>query len=290
MVAIFVSFLITGYVTEPIKRLIRATKQIAQGNYEARVPIESDDELCDLTESLNSMAQALEDHRYLQEQLITNVSHELATPLTNIGGYLEALTDGVIHGKEKEQETLRLMKEETDRLTAMLQEVRTLAVIQEPHFKVKRAPENVKELTEKVLKHMEPQFQRRKVPLHIKSTLNTETFELDKDRYIQILLNILNNALQYTPEGKSVTVELSEEKKTLLVRVKDEGEGIPKKDLPYIFERFYRTDKSRTRKTGGLGVGLAIVKELVEAHHGSISVESEAGKGSTFTCRFPTVS
>jgi two-component system, OmpR family, sensor histidine kinase BaeS len=286
LLAIFVSYLVTSYVTDPVHRLIRATKEIAQGNYEARVPIDSEDEIGDLTESLNAMAKSLEDHRYLQRQLITNVSHELATPLTNIGGYLEALTDGVIP-EEKQKETLLLIKDEAERLKGMLDEVRTLTLLQEPHFKVNLALQDVEELTQKVVKQMSPQFEERKIPLQVHSHLKREKFMLDKDRYTQILLNLLNNALQYSSEGKPVKVELSEDPKTLLVKVKDEGVGIAEKDRAYVFERFYRTDQSRTRKTGGIGVGLAIVKELIEAHRGKILVESELGKGSTFTCQFP---
>lgn len=289
---IVLSFFIVGYITRPIHRLIAATKAIAKGNYEERVPIESDDELGDLTESLNSMAMALENNRYLQRQLITNMAHELATPLTNIGGYLEALTDKVIDGPQDREEALILMKEETDRLKTMLDEVRSLAMVEEPHFKIHPKPLNVKELTARVVKHIRPQFDQKKVKLSFHSTLKSEMANLDKDRYTQILLNILNNALKYTPPEKGVFVELRTESDpdagsppALIVEIRDEGEGIPAKDLPYIFERFYRSDASRTRSTGGLGVGLAIVKELVEAHGGTISVQSEKGKGTSFICR-----
>lgn len=285
ILAIVLSYLLTGYLTRPIHRVIRATKAISQGRYEARVMKESEDELGDLTESLNSMAEALQNHNYLQRQLITNVSHELATPLTNIGGYLEALTDNVI-SESKRKETYALLKEETDRLTAMLDEVRTLSMLQEPHFKIELVSVNAKALTEKILKQMQPQFDQKKVALHFKSTLKNDTFKLDKDRVTQVLLNLLNNALKYTPEGKSVTVSLSSENKKLCIEVADEGQGIPAKDLPFIFERFYRADPSRNRKTGGIGIGLAIVKELVTAHGGTIHVTSDEGKGTHFILTF----
>ncbi len=285
-IAIFISFIISGYIVKPIKKLIEATKAIALGKYEERVKIESDDELGDLTMSLNSMATSLEDHRYLQQQLITNVSHELATPLTNIGGYLEALNDGVIEEKNR-KETYILMKEETDRLKTMLDEVRTLSILEQTSFKIHPAPVNIKILSQKIIKQILPQFKEKGVPIKVESSLKSEEFTLDKDRYTQILLNILNNALQYSGKGKQVTVELSESAAQVKITIEDHGIGIPAKELPYIFERFYRTDKSRNRKTGGLGVGLAIVKELVEAHGGKISARSEEGKGSTFTILFP---
>lgn len=284
-IAIVISFLITGYITRPVNRVISATKAISLGKYEQRVPIESTDELADLSQSLNSMAEALQRHRYLQQQLITNVSHELATPLTNISGYLEALTDGVIEEKNR-NETFALMKEEVDRLSTMLTEVRTLSLLEQPKFKVETEPMDVLDATEKIIKQMEPQFEAKKVPISLTSELSQESFKLDKDRYTQILLNLLSNALKYSSEQKPVAVKLSN-KKGLTVEVADQGEGIPAKDLPYIFERFYRADQSRTRKTGGIGVGLAIVKELVEAHGGRITAQSSEGIGSTFTVSFP---
>ncbi len=287
-IAMLISFAITGVVTRPVNRMIRATKAISLGNYEQRLPIESTDEIADLSESLNSMAEALQRHHYLQQQLITNVSHELATPLTNIGGYLEALSDGVIEDK-KRSETFALMKEEVDRLSTMLTEVRTLSLLEQPQFNIKIAPLDVRDATEKILKQMKPQFEAKKVPLTLHDELSSKTFQLDKDRYTQILLNLLSNALKYSAPHKPVSVKLSEksDKKSLIVEVTDEGQGIPAKDLPYIFERFYRADQSRTRKTGGIGVGLAIVKQLVEAHGGHITAQSTEGKGSVFTVVIP---
>ncbi len=284
--AIAISFFITSYITKRVKSMIAATKAIAQGNYEERLPVESGDELGDLTRSLNSMAHSLEKNRYLQQQLITNVSHELATPLTSIGGYLEALTDEVIKEKGR-KETYALMREEVDRLKNMLEEVRTLSLIEQPRFQVDRADSHVNELTQKILKSIKPQFDEKEVHLELKTDLKKDLFYLDKDRYTQILLNLLNNALKYSPKNKAVVVTLTENKGDLQVEVKDKGPGISPKDLPFIFERFYRADKSRNRKTGGLGVGLAIVKELVQAHGGKIEVESTPGEGCCFRLSFP---
>lgn len=284
--AIFISFMITGYITKPVKKLIDATKAIALGKYTERVPIESNDELGELTKSLNSMAKSLENHRYLQQQLITNVSHELATPLTNIGGYLEALMDQMIKEKGRE-EAYVLMKEEVDRLKNMLDEVRALSMFEQPQFKINPTLVHVKDLTLKIIKQIQAQFDRKNIPLSFKSNLKSEKFVLDKDRYTQILLNILNNALKYSSKNKPVLVEISDSDKELVVKIEDHGDGIPEKELPFIFERFYRTDKSRDRKTGGIGVGLSIVRELVEAHGGEITVASKEGEGSTFTVHFP---
>jgi two-component system sensor histidine kinase BaeS len=288
--AIVVSAIAIRYFTGPVQRLIRATKQIAQGNYQERVPVETDDEIGELTASLNTMAVSLENHRHLQKQLITNVAHELATPLTNISGYLEALTDNVIKEEAKRKETLVLMQEEAQRLQIMLEEVRTLAAVEEAHYRVQPVVLDVHELTAKVLKQMQPQFQRKKVSLTLDADEAPHSFKVDKNRYTQILQNLLSNALKYSSAHKKVTVTLQYSEKGLTLEVADQGAGIPTKDLPFVFERFYRVDKSRQRSTGGLGIGLAIVKELVEAHGGKISVESEEGEGSSFKVFLPKLS
>lgn len=284
--ALFISLVFTKYITEPIRDVIKATKGIAKGNYAQRVPKKTDDELGDLSESLNTMAQSLDDNRYLQRQLITNVSHELATPLTNVGGYLEALMDGVIPEKDL-KETLALMKGETDRLKTMIEELRTLSMIQEPQFHVNKSELDLKKLTEKVLKQTEASFKAAGVPLSATYDLTKETYSMDADRIHQILLNLINNALKHSKRGQSVEVNLAEEDKAVILEVKDHGTGIPKKELPFIFERFYRADPARSRVSGGIGIGLTIVKELVEAHGGSVSVRSIEGEGATFRCSFP---
>lgn len=284
--AIFISLIFTKYITEPIRDVIKATNGIAKGNYEQRVPKKTNDELGDLSESLNTMAKSLENNRFLQRQLITNVSHELATPLTNVGGYLEALIDGVIPENEY-KDTFSLMKEETDRLKTMVEEVRTLSMIQEPQFHVKKSEVNLKQLTERILKKAGASFKAAQIPLFATYSLSKQMYALDADRYNQILINLLNNALKHSKSEQAVEVELNEEGDLLILKVKDHGTGIPAKELPFIFERFYRADPSRSRHSGGIGIGLTIVKELVEAHGGTVNVESTDGEGSTFICKFP---
>ncbi len=284
--AIFISLVFTKYITEPIRDVIKATKAIAKGNYGQRVPKKTEDELGDLTESLNIMAEALNDNRYLQRQLITNVSHELATPLTNVGGYLEALLDKVIPEEER-RETLVLMKEETDRLKIMVEEVRTLSMIQEPQFHVSKSQVDLQNLTEKILKQADASFKAAKVTLEAVYLLKGGTHPVDPDRYHQILLNLLNNALKHSKPKQAVKVTLEEKDSQVFLSVQDHGTGIPKAELPFIFERFYRADPSRSRQSGGIGIGLTIVKELMEAHGGEVTVESLPGKGASFVCRFP---
>ena len=284
--AVLLSFVIANYITNPIKNLIKVTEQIAKGKYRKRLLVETNDEIGDLTEALNTMAQCLEDNQILQQQLISNVSHELATPLTNIAGYLEALNDGIIK-KQKQKEVYALMKEEAERLKFMLDEVRSLALIQQSEFRLKRTCIDVLTTSKNVIKKMHPQLKEKSIKIKIESSKKLRKADLDKDRYTQILMNLLSNAIKYSKENGSIIVFLNENEKNFKLKVIDDGIGINKRDLPFVFERFYRTDKSRSRDTGGTGIGLTIVKELVEAHGGTIKVKSEKSKGTEFICYFP---
>ncbi|MFT7183760.1 MAG: two-component system sensor histidine kinase BaeS [Oceanicoccus sp.] len=286
VLAILLSLLVSVVFTNPITELIEATKAIAKGNYKRRVKVQSQDELGELTKALNTMAASLEENHELQQELITNVAHELATPITNIRGYLEAINDGLIKGKKK-SDTLKLMSEETDRLTLMLNEVRELAQIQHPNFEIKTRRVNLGKLVQKVITQMEPQVKNKNITIKYKNASKETLVNIDRDRIVQVLQNLLTNAIKYSPKNSLIKIDLKTKDKSLILKVTDEGPGIAQSDLPHLFERFYRADQSRSRKTGGLGIGLSIVKEVMEAHGGSVSVKSKIKQGTSFSCFFP---
>jgi len=281
VIAILVSLLVSFLFTRPITEVIEATKAIARGEYNRRIRNHSNDELGELTQSVNAMADCLQENQRLQQDLITNVAHELATPLTSIRGYLEAMNDGLIKGKKRD-DTLELMSEEAHRLSDMLTEVRELAQIQHPNFAIHKRKVNLDALIQKVMLQMEPQLKAKTLTLDYVNKSKEHHLQLDRDRIIQVLQNLLTNAIKYSPKKSVITIKF-EDKKLI---INDKGTGIPKADLPHLFDRFYRADRSRSRKTGGLGIGLAIVKEVMEAHDGHISVKSKVGKGTSFTCHF----
>jgi len=287
VIAIILSFFFSQMIVDPIRKIIEATKKIAAGDYAKRVKIASNDEIGELGTALNQMAENLGKIETLRKELVANVSHELATPLTSISGYLEALRDKVIKGKEPTLKTLVLLKEEADRLTAMVEDLRKLSFVEAHTFRLSLTPVSLKAVMDKIVLKLKPQFEAKKIKL--KSTAASGLLKVlaDEDRLIQILLNLLDNALSFTSKGGKVKISARPKNDFVELTVSDTGIGIAKKDLPHVFERFYRTDKSRSRKTGGTGVGLAIVKELVKAHGGEIQVESKEGKGTKFSFTLP---
>jgi len=286
VLAILLSLLVSLIFTKPIKELIEGTKSIAKGDYKKRVNIHSEDELGELSHALNTMAACLEENQRLQQDLVTTMIHELATPLTNLTGYLEAMNDGLIKGK-KRKETLELMSDEAARLTQMVKEVRELSHVQHPNFTIHPRKINLHNLVDKVITQMEPQLKEKDLRIVFKSMAEHEVLKLDRDRIIQLLLNLINNAISFSPKEGSIILTLKKKEKFIELQIEDQGPGIPKEDLPHLFERFYRADQSRCRKTGGLGIGLSIVKEIMDAHDGTVIVKSTPGKGSNFICQFP---
>lgn len=275
--AILVGFFLSRYLVSPMQKLIEATEKIAQGKYDVHVRVDSDDEVAQLANALNQMALKLEEIEILRRELVANISHELATPLTNIRGYLEALNDGLIKGK-KRNETMDILREETERLTEMVEDVRDLAVYDDKRMKLRLNEVNVKDLIENVLKKFDGHLKDRRLEVELE---NLE-LKLDQKKFEQMLINLLNNAVKYADEGGMIQVILKEG----VLIVADDGIGIPKRDLPYIFERFFRSDRSRSRDSGGNGIGLAIVKQIVDAHAWEIEVESKVDKGTSFRISF----
>lgn len=285
LLAILLSLWISDYIVSPLKRLIAATEKIAKGDYKQRVEIRSADELGHLSESLNVMAACLEENARLRQELISDVSHELATPLTNISGYLDAMQDGLIKGKQPVEKTLSILKDETARLSTLVDDVRALSGMERPDFVLKRESFDLKEAVEDVLLKLKPQFVSKKIQ-YVSKVKKVQKVSLDKRRFVQVLMNLLTNAIHHTPKKGSVEVEAEVKKRQLILKVTDTGLGIPKKDLARVFERLYRGDKSRSRHTGGSGIGLSIVRQIVEAHGGDVSVDSKEGEGACFVCEF----
>lgn len=222
----------------------------------------------------------------MRADFVANVSHELKTPLTSIKGFSETLLDGAMHNEEHLKRFLEIIRQESDRLHRLIQDLLHLSNIEQKKFQLQWDNVQVKELLENTLLLMDGRAKEKDIQLtlRIDEKLQADTtIKADRDRLQQILLNLTGNAIQYTPEQKQVIIQLQRwHDMGIVVAVEDTGIGIKKEELPRIFERFYRIDKARSRSSGGTGLGLAIVKHLVEAHHGKIEVTSEEGKGSTF--------
>ncbi len=285
LLVLVISYFVSNYLLAPVKDLIDITKNIAKGKYDQRVDNISDDELGDLANSLNKMAEKLEEIQLLRRELVANVSHELSTPLTSVRGYLEALHDGVID-KKKRKDTLLLLREEAERLVSMVEDVKRLAVVDQSTLKLNLEEVDLGLVVYSVTQKMAVQAEECGVNLEMEIEGSLPLIMADVSKLEQILINLLNNAIKFSDKGGEVDVELRKIDAGVVLEVKDKGVGISRRDLPYIFERFYRADKSRSRETGGTGIGLAIVKELVDAHGWEIDVKSEVGKGTCFKLLF----
>ncbi|MCW5860752.1 MAG: HAMP domain-containing protein [Caldilineales bacterium] len=286
--AIAVSAFTSRRITQPLRAMTQASQRIAGGDYHQRVPVVSDDELGDLAESFNRMAAALEQTEQRRLDLIGNVAHELRTPLSNIRSTLEALTDGVL---APEPATFLNVQHETARLQRLVQDLEELSRAEAGQIPLKQQAVAIGELIEAAVARLHPQFGDKGVSLRSAIGADLPAVWADPGRITQVLLNLLGNALQYTPPGGDVVVQANQQYAQVLVVVKDSGIGIAESDLPHIFERFYRAEKSRSRVGGGSGIGLTISKHLVEAHGGRIWAQSLGpGQGSSFFFTLPLAS
>jgi histidine kinase len=282
--AVSVSLFVSHRIVEPIEQLMEASSRIAGGSYEERVPITDDFEITQLAASFNRMAEALEQTEQRRQTLIADVAHELRTPLTSIKGYMEALIDGVMPA---DQEIFTLIYQEADRMYRLVRDLQELSRLEAGQMSLDARPVSVAELARGVLGRARPQFEAKGVYLSGQIAPDTSWVWGDSDRLHQVLLNLLSNALQYTPVGGRVIVRTYDERDRVCIAVQDTGIGIAPEHLGHIFTRFYRVDKSRSRRGGGTGIGLTITKHLVEAHGGSIAVASTPELGSTFTIALP---
>ena len=247
--------------------------------------MQSQDEIGQLALTFNQMADSLAKHEELRRSLIADVAHELRTPLTVIQGNLEAMMDGLLPANPQEIATLR---DEAALLSRLVADLRLLSLAEAGQLKLERVKTDPVELVTRAVESFRLQAQTSDVQLNLEFAPDLPQIEVDLGRMTQVIRNLLSNALRHTPEGGKVAITCqTNPEHEFLVAVSDTGEGIFPEDLPYIFDRFYRADKSRSRVSGGSGIGLAIVKQLVEAHGGKVWVTSELGQGTTFGFTLP---
>ncbi|WP_312096248.1 two-component system histidine kinase PnpS [Niallia sp.] len=219
----------------------------------------------------------------IRKDFVANVSHELKTPITSIKGFSETLLDGAMEDKETLEEFLRIILKESHRLQTLIQDLLDLSKLEQHHFSLNKDEFNLVEVLNKATKMLEGRAEAKNIKLKFLQSNEIIQIEGDRSRLTQVFLNLITNAVIYTPNDGEINVYVVEKKKKIEVRIQDTGIGIDQAEIPRIFERFYRVDKARSRNSGGTGLGLAIVKHLVELHRGTIQVESEMGVGTTFT-------
>ncbi len=271
-------------ILKPVETLTAAARQMEKGDLSQRVEVESDDEIGELARAFNAMADGLTRLEDLRRNMVTDVAHDLRTPLSNIRGYLEALQDGVV---EPKREIIDSLHEEAMLLSRLVDDLQELALAEAGQLKLERQPVAPADLVNKATDAARAQAAAKGITLAADLLEELPLVDVDSQRIGQVLGNLLSNSLTHTPSGGEVVIAAQARESEVEISVSDTGEGISAEHLPYIFERFYRADKSRSRATGGTGLGLAIARQLVEAHGGRIGVESEVGQGTRFTFTLP---
>jgi histidine kinase len=263
-----------------------ASQRIAKGNYDERVRVDGVDELAELSDSFNQMAVQLEQVESMRRKLLGDVSHELRTPLTAIKGYMEGLIDGVIPA---EPETFLQIHAEADRLSRLVDDLQELSRVESKAYVLDFQPLDISLLVDTAIRRLVIHAREKQIELRSDLPIDLPFVLADTDRITQVLINLIGNAIAYTPVNGSVTISGSWRGDKVKIAVTDTGIGITPEHLPHVFDRFYRVDKSRSRQAGGgSGIGLTIARHLVEAHGGSIWVESAGeGQGSTFIFTMP---
>jgi signal transduction histidine kinase len=260
-------------ISAPLERLGLAARAIAGGDLRVRVRPDGPDELRSLARSFDQMAERLEEQERMREEFVVNAAHELRTPLTNLRGYLEALRDGVI---EPGRETFESLHEEVERLVRLSRSLDALAEGDLRAGPVQPRKIDLAAAIDSAVDLVQPTLERRRIAWAVR-TPRPLPARADPDHVAQVLANLLQNATRYTPEGGSVTVAAAARTRDALVTVSNTGDGIPAADLPHVFERFFRVERSRDRARGGAGIGLAIVKQLVELNGGEVGAGSANG-------------
>lgn len=272
-------------ITIPLIRMKEATEKLSKGDFSVRLQIKGEDELAELGKAIQTLARDLEYLKKERNEFLASISHELRTPLTYVKGYADIARRPNVEEEERNR-YLSIIYEEAEHIQKLVKDLFELAKMDQHSFQIHKEPTNLCSFLKKLHDKMHPAFQAKKMSLVYYCDGNI-TVHIDQKRFEQVMMNLLDNALKYSDQGSTVSIDVRAEKNNIVIIVSDEGRGIPEEDLPHIFERFYRVDKSRSRNSGGTGLGLAIAKEIVEAHGGSIYAASEYGKGTNMIITLP---
>ncbi|MBE2269348.1 MAG: HAMP domain-containing protein [Anaerolinea sp.] len=273
-------------MTRPLRWLSVAAQGIAAGDLSQRVPINSRDEIGQVAVTFNHMAETLQRYENERRNLIGDIAHDLRTPLSIIQSNLEAMLDGVLPTSPDE---LASLHHETLHLNRLITDLRTLSLAESGQLHLQKQTVDPGSLVQQVSDRMRLGAEEKHITLETDVASDLPQVQADPERLMQVMTNLVDNALRYNPNGTRVTVAARHTKECIELSVSDNGQGIPPEDIPHLFERFWRGEKSRNRATGGSGLGLTIVKQLVEAHEGQVRVESQLGNGTRFTVYLPVV-
>ncbi len=273
--AFVLSYFLTRRVLKPLSQMTSITSKVAAGDYSARVDVVTRDEVGELGTAFNRMADNLEQIESLRKKMVADVAHDLRTPLTNLRGYLEALNDKVL---PPSQQTFLILQEEILHLVHLVENLQQLAKADAAKAYLNKKPFDLSEAVGQMLELFRPNFQAKEIAIETYFPADIVRIAADRDKLLQVLRNLFENALKFTPAGGKVSIAAESLREGVKVLVANTGPEIPRDDLPYIFERFYKVDSSRSAERAGAGIGLSIVRELIEAHGGRVGAESSNGE------------
>lgn len=274
----------TSYIVKPIKRLMEATKKIAAGNYHMKLNVNRKDEIGRLARDFSKMSTSLEQTEAKRQEFVSNVSHEIQSPLTSIQGFTELVRDEEMTDAERHH-YLTIIEKESKRVSLLGRQLLTLSMLDHDGSGNTSYPVSIDDQIKDVVSTTEWQWREKNLSIDLQ--LHAGTITGSTDLIQQIWMNLMTNAIRYTDSGGSLSITTKEDKSGIHVSVQDTGIGMTEEDVTQIFDRFYKVDKARTRSEASTGLGLAIVKKIIEIHHGTIEVESEIGKGTTFHVFLP---
>ncbi|MBM6646513.1 HAMP domain-containing histidine kinase [Bacillus mycoides] len=278
-------FVFSRVITDPLIKMKRATEKMSKLNKPIQLGIKRNDELGSLATTIEELSSELTYMKKERNEFLASVAHELLTPLTYMKGYAKVAKRNSLT-KEEREEYLQIIEDETDSVTDLVQDLFMLVQLEQHQFVIKKQKMLLRPFLERMVEKTKTTLTNKQIEIHVYCKNDLEVC-IDERRMEQVMLNLLHNAYQHSPENTSITIRVLTSANTFTISIQDEGEGIPKEDIPHIFDRFYRVDKSRTRATGGKGIGLAVAKEIVELHDGSIEVKSELEVGTEFIIELP---
>jgi len=268
----------------PLRLLQAAAERLGTGDLSQRVAITRHDEIGEMAQTFNAMAEGLEQAEAQRRVLMADVAHELRTPLANIQGYVEAIRDDVI---EADESTIDTLHQQVLHLAHLIEDLRLMALAEAGALRLDPQPASIGDTARRAVEAIRPRADAKHIALTVDAPTDMPLASFDQERIGQVIANLLENAVRHTPESGAVSVSAETMQSTVRVTIQDTGSGIPGDEIGHIFDRFHRVDPSRTRATGGAGLGLTVAKQLIEAHGGTIAATSVVGEGSTFTFDLP---